>query len=151
MKIMRRLGLLLALLLCLSSAPMLRPATLRAFRLSRSNVSFGHVAVGSSKIAVVRLCNVGSAWYGIQVVETASDRQPDASEFYLSMDWTPNDGIGIAPGACADIHITFTPSGNGLRASKLVVLDENGAQYEAFLVGEGGNQSVPLISNVQAQ
>ncbi len=70
--------------------------------LSRTNIAFGKVTVGSSSIAKVKLSNIGSSSFSISSI-TLTGRTRD------SFTETNNCGSSLAAGASCTLTITFKP------------------------------------------
>ncbi|GEM_PF-4660434 len=119
------------------------------FRLTPATISFGHVKVGGESATWAHVCNGDSFWHTIQTINLVSDRPGEASNF-VAMGFNP-PGNSFDGSRCKDIRVFFRPTKEGLRAAKLVVVDEKSVLYETFLVGEGGDRPAVIIRDVASK
>ncbi len=132
---------------------MLSAKPAKPFTLSRGAISYGHVAVGKSSSVVVEVCNHDDKSHTITArqIELSDARQPDETDFSFGGFNTDDTSNGFKPSGCKDVSVKFKPHGEGLRAAKFIVQDEFSSIYEVFLIGEAGNRSPLIITDVQAR
>lgn len=84
----------------------------------KSNVKFGSVKSGSSKVITLTIKNTGSAPL-TKIAVSLNGAQ--ASQFKVS-----KPGASLAPGKSTTVKVTFTPTGTGARATTLRIASSDG-------------------------
>lgn len=106
--------------------------------LNPTSVSFGNVALGSSKAQNVTLANSGAATLTGISVSIGGTNAGDYSQ-------ANNCGASLAPGASCAIAITFKPAAAGARSATLSVATAAGP-VSASLTGAGVTAAAPSLT-----